>query len=65
MQRSLKLLVAVALAASLSALPAVAHAFLDHAVPGVGTTVNGPIREIGIDMSGRRPFIKGYFAVVR
>ncbi len=46
MQRFLKLLLTAALAASLSAPPASAHAFLDHAVPGVGTTVSAPVREI-------------------
>jgi methionine-rich copper-binding protein CopC len=46
MQRFLKLLFAAALAASLSAPPVFAHAFLDHAVPGVGLTVSGPVREI-------------------
>jgi methionine-rich copper-binding protein CopC len=46
MQRYPKLLLAAALAASLSAPPAYAHAFLDHAVPGVGMTVSGPVREL-------------------
>jgi methionine-rich copper-binding protein CopC len=46
MQRFLKLLLAVAFATSVAAPPAVAHAFLDHAVPGVGMTVSGPVREI-------------------
>ncbi len=35
-----------AVAAPLGAPPSFAHAFLDHAVPGVGMTVNGPLREI-------------------
>jgi methionine-rich copper-binding protein CopC len=48
MQRFLKLFLAAALAPPLSAPPAYAHAFLDHAVPGVGTTVSGPVREIRI-----------------
>ncbi len=48
MQRYPKLLFAAALAAPLSAPPAHAHAFLDHAVPGVGMTVSGPVREIRI-----------------
>ena len=48
MQRFLNLLFAVALAAPLAAPPAFAHAFLDHAVPGVGMTVSGPVREIRI-----------------
>jgi copper resistance protein C len=47
-QRFLKLLLASAVAAPLSAPPAFAHAFLDHAVPGVGMTVSGPVREIRI-----------------
>jgi len=47
MQRFLKVSLAAALAASLAPLPpAFAHAFLDHAVPGVGTTVSGPVREL-------------------
>jgi methionine-rich copper-binding protein CopC len=45
MQRILKLLFAVALAAPL-ATAAFAHAFLDHGVPGVGMTVSGPVREL-------------------
>src|SRR5207249_3166923 len=48
MQRYPKLLLAAAVAAPLSAPPAYAHAFLDHAVPGVGMTVSGPVREIRI-----------------
>lgn len=44
MQRFLKLLLVAALAVPLVAPPAFAHAFLDHAVPGVGTTVSGPVR---------------------
>jgi copper resistance protein C len=48
MHRFPKLLLAAALAAPLSAPPAYAHAFLDHAVPGVGMTVSGPVREIRI-----------------
>jgi methionine-rich copper-binding protein CopC len=46
MRRFLKLLLAAALAAPLSAPPVFAHAFLDHGVPGVGMTVSGPVREI-------------------
>jgi copper resistance protein C len=46
MQRILKLLFAAALAASLSAPPVFAHAFLDHGVPGVGMTVSGPVRDL-------------------
>lgn len=48
MQHFPKLLLALAGAAPLSAPPAYAHAFLDHAVPGVGMTVSGPVREIRI-----------------
>jgi hypothetical protein len=44
MQRFLNLSLAAALAASLPAPLAHAHAFLDHAVPGVGLTVSGPVR---------------------
>jgi copper resistance protein C len=46
MQRFPKLLLAAALAAPLSTPPAHAHAFLDHAVPGVGMTVSGPVRDL-------------------
>ena len=46
MQRFLSLSLAAALAASLPTPPAFAHAFLDHAVPGVGMTVSGPMREL-------------------
>ena len=46
MQRSLKLLLATALAAPLAAPDAFGHAFLDHGVPGVGMTVSSPVREI-------------------
>jgi copper resistance protein C len=46
MQRFLKLLLAVAFATSVAAPPAFAHAFLDHAVPGVGLTVSGPVHEL-------------------
>jgi copper resistance protein C len=48
MQRLISLLCASAFAASISAPPAYAHAFLDHAVPGVRMTVSGPVREIRI-----------------
>lgn len=48
MQRFLKLLFAMALAAPLAATAASAHALLDHATPGVGTTVSGSPREIRI-----------------
>ena len=46
MQRFLKLLFVAALAVPPAAPPAFAHAFLDHAMPGVGLTVSGPVREI-------------------
>jgi methionine-rich copper-binding protein CopC len=48
MRHILKLLSTAALAASLAAPPIFAHAFLDHAVPGVGMTVSGPVSEIRI-----------------
>ena len=51
MQRFLKLLFAAPSAASLSAQLAFAHASLDHSVPGVGTTVNGSVREIRISFT--------------
>jgi len=46
MQRFLKLLFAVAFATSLAATSVFAHAFLDHAVPGVGSSVSGSPREL-------------------
>ncbi|HXN89251.1 MAG TPA: copper resistance protein CopC [Methylocella sp.] len=46
MHRCLKLLFAAVLAAPLTVPAAFAHAFLDHAVPGVGLSVSGPVREI-------------------
>jgi copper resistance protein C len=46
MQHSLKLLLAVAFTASVAATSAFAHAFLDHAVPGVGMTVSGRVYEL-------------------
>jgi copper resistance protein C len=46
MQRFLKLLFAVAFVTSLAATSVFAHAFLDHAVPGVGMEVSGPVREL-------------------
>lgn len=46
MQRFLSLLLSTALAGSLGAPLVFAHAFLDHAVPGVGMSVSGPVREI-------------------
>jgi methionine-rich copper-binding protein CopC len=48
MRRFLTILSAVAFALPLSTPSAIAHAFLDHAVPGVGMTVSGPVREIRI-----------------
>jgi methionine-rich copper-binding protein CopC len=42
----LKPFIIAVLASSLAATTAFAHAFLDHAVPGVGMTVSGPVREI-------------------
>ena len=46
MQRFSNLLLAAALTSSFAAPPVFAHAFLDHAVPGVGLSVSGPVREI-------------------
>ncbi len=46
MQRFSKLVITAALASSLSATAAFAHAFLDHAVPGVGATVSGSPSEL-------------------
>jgi methionine-rich copper-binding protein CopC len=46
MQRFLNLLIAAAFASSLAPASASAHAFLDHAVPGVGMEVSGSPREI-------------------
>ena len=48
MQRLLKLLSVAAFATSLAATSVFAHAFLDHAIPGVGMTVSGPVHELGI-----------------
>src|ERR1700730_18426198 len=48
MQPFLKLLFAGAFATFFAATASFAHAFLDHAVPGVGMTVNGPVRELRI-----------------
>ena len=42
MRHFLNLLFAMAFATSLTATSAFAHAFLDHAIPGVGGTVSGP-----------------------
>jgi copper resistance protein C len=46
MHRLLRVLFAAAFASPLFAPRAFAHAFLDHAVPGVGMTVSGPVREL-------------------
>jgi methionine-rich copper-binding protein CopC len=48
MTQILKHFVALAMAAPFMASLAFGHAYLDHAVPGVGTTVSGPVREIRI-----------------
>jgi methionine-rich copper-binding protein CopC len=46
MQRFLNLLIAAAFASSFATASASAHAFLDHAVPGVGMTVSGSPHEL-------------------
>ncbi len=46
MQRFLKLPITAALVFPLAVNTTLAHAFLDHAVPGVGLSVSGPVREI-------------------
>jgi methionine-rich copper-binding protein CopC len=46
MQRFLRLLLAAAFASSFAVNTAFAHAFLDHAVPGVGMEVSGSPREL-------------------
>ncbi|MEJ0092287.1 MAG: copper homeostasis periplasmic binding protein CopC [Methylocella sp.] len=46
MQRFLKLLIAAALASSFAATTAFAHAFLDRAIPAVGSTVSGSPSEL-------------------
>jgi methionine-rich copper-binding protein CopC len=51
MQRVLKFLFAAAFASSLATTAAFAHALLDHAIPGVGTTVSGSPREIRLFFS--------------
>ena len=48
MQRLLKLLFVAAFATSLAATSVFAHAFLNHAIPGVGMTVSGPVHELRI-----------------
>ncbi|HUI20722.1 MAG TPA: copper resistance CopC family protein [Methylocella sp.] len=46
MQKLLKPFIVALLASSLAATAAFAHAFLDHAMPGVGGTVSGPVHEL-------------------
>ena len=46
MQRFLKPFIVAVLASSLAATTALAHAFLDRAIPGVGMTVSGPVHEL-------------------
>ncbi len=46
MHRFIKILVASATLSSVAATDAFAHAFLDHAVPGVGMTVSGSPHEL-------------------
>ena len=46
MQRILKPFIIAVLASTLAATAAFAHAFLDHATPGVGTTVSGSPSEL-------------------
>jgi copper resistance protein C len=46
MRRFLEPFVIAVLAAPLAATAAFAHAFLDHATPGVGMTVSGPVHEL-------------------
>jgi copper resistance protein C len=46
MQRLLKLPITAALVIPLAVNTALAHAFLDHGVPGVGMTVSGPVRDL-------------------
>ena len=46
MRHFVKLFVAMALSALLATSTAFAHAFLDHAVPGVGMTVSGSPHEL-------------------
>lgn len=46
MRHFLKLVIAFAAISSMAGTAVLAHAFLDHAVPGVGMTVGGPVREL-------------------
>ncbi len=48
MQLFLKFLIVTAFISSVAVPHALAHAFLDHAVPGVGMTVSGPVHELRI-----------------
>jgi methionine-rich copper-binding protein CopC len=51
MHRFLKLLIAGAFATSFAATAAFAHAFLDHATPGVGMTVSGSPSELTLSFT--------------
>jgi methionine-rich copper-binding protein CopC len=51
MQRFPTIILCAAFACSLAATAAFAHAFLDHAVPGVGATVSGSPRELKLTFS--------------
>jgi copper resistance protein C len=46
MKNVLKLAFVTTIACSLAATSVFAHAFLDHAIPSVGGTVGGPVREL-------------------
>ena len=56
------LLVAAALAALAAAGAACAHAFLDHALPAVGSTVHGPPAEVRLRFTQR---LEPAFSTVR
>jgi len=51
MQRFLKSFIITVLASSLAATAAFVHAFLDHATPGVGTTVSGSPSELTLSFT--------------
>jgi methionine-rich copper-binding protein CopC len=51
MQRFLKPFIIAVLASSLTTTAAFAHAFLDHATPGVGTTVSGSPSELTLSFT--------------
>jgi copper resistance protein C len=51
MQSSLKLAVLATLACVLAATAAYAHAFLERAIPGVGSTVNGSPSELQLSFT--------------